>query len=96
MLRAKAAFVRSNISNGNEISGAKRGAIRGRRRATQGDAPGRSIQLDAAQSDTRRHPATVRRCLLSSGSRVRMLPGAPASANLSAGQGLLGGPPVCH
>ena len=56
--------------------GAIPGAIGGRCRATQGDAPRQSVQLNALQSDARRRTATHRRCLLSSGSRVRILPGA--------------------
>jgi hypothetical protein len=36
-----------------------------------------SAQLDGSLSDTRQHAAMVERCLLSSGSRVRILPGAP-------------------
>src|SRR5580704_18352275 len=34
------------------------------------------MQLNGTLGDTRRRPATARECLLSSGSRVRILPGA--------------------
>jgi hypothetical protein len=61
---------------GGRSQGAIPGAIGGRYRATQGDAPRQSVQLNGLQSDARRRTATHRRCLLSSGSRVRILPGA--------------------
>jgi hypothetical protein len=49
------------------------------------DTPGRFTQLDAPKGDIRRRPATARRCLLSSGSRVRILPGALGGLHVSAG-----------
>jgi hypothetical protein len=61
---------------GGRSQGAIPGAIGGRYRATQGDTPRQSVQLNGLQSDARRRTATHRRCLLSSGSRVRILPGA--------------------
>jgi hypothetical protein len=61
---------------GGRSQGAIPGAIGGRCRATQGDAPRQSVQLSGLQSDARRRTATHRRCLLSNGSRVRILPGA--------------------
>jgi hypothetical protein len=45
-------------------------------RATPGHSQRLSMQLIGPLSDTRQHAATLRRCLLSSGSRVRILPGA--------------------
>ena len=62
---------------GGRSQGAIPGATGGRYQATQGDAPRQSVQLNGLQSDARRRTATHRRCLLSSGSRVRILPGAP-------------------
>jgi hypothetical protein len=52
------------------------GANGGRYRATQSDELRQSVQLNALQSDARRRTTTLLRCLLSSGSRVRILPGA--------------------
>ena len=56
--------------------GATQGATEGRRRATPSDAQLQKLLLDGSYGDVRRRPATVRMCLLSSGSRVRILPGA--------------------
>jgi hypothetical protein len=50
---------------GGRSQGAIPGATGGRYRATQGDAPRQSVQLNALQSDARRRTATHRRCLLS-------------------------------
>ena len=61
---------------GGRSQGAIQGAIGGRYRATQDDAPRQSVQLSGLQSDARRRTATHRRCLLNSESRVRILPGA--------------------
>jgi hypothetical protein len=44
--------------------------------ATPGHNHPASVHLDGSLSDTGRRAATSRRCLLSSGSRVRILPGA--------------------
>lgn len=57
------------------------GAIGGRYRATQGDAPRQFAQLDALQSDVKRCIPTLRGCLLSSGSQrlERRLTRAPAN-----------------
>jgi hypothetical protein len=77
--RAREAFSRVRATRpglGGRSQGAIPGATGGRYRATQGDAPRQSIQLNGLQSDARRRTATHRRCLLSSGSRVRILPGA--------------------
>ena len=60
----------------SRFRGASQGATRGRRQATPGDTPGQFVQLEASWSDAKRRPATLRRCLLSSGSQVRILPGA--------------------
>ena len=40
--------------------GAKRGANAGRHRATQGDAPRRSVQVDGPAGDTQPHSGTIR------------------------------------
>ena len=61
---------------GGRSQGAIPGAIGSRYRATQGDASRQPVQLNALQSDARRRTATHRGCLLSSGSRVRILAGA--------------------
>ena len=70
---------------GGRSQGAIPGAIGGRYRTTQGDSPRQFVQLNALQSDARRRTATLRRCLLSSGSRVRILPGAQGGLHVSAG-----------
>ena len=57
----------------SEDLGAKLGANGRSLHATPGHDQLASVQLDSSLSDTRRHPAMVRRCLLSSGSRVRIL-----------------------
>jgi hypothetical protein len=56
--------------------GAKLGANDRRRQATPGHNQLTSAQLEGSLGDTGRHAAMVRRCLLSSGSRVRIPPGA--------------------
>src|ERR1700722_13002112 len=60
-----------------EYLGAKLGANDRRLQATPGHDQLTSVQLDGSLGYTRRHTAMLRRCLLSSGSRVRILPGAP-------------------
>jgi hypothetical protein len=60
----------------SQILGAKLGADSDRFQATPGHNHLSSVQLDGSVSHTRRHTAMLRRCLLSSGSRVRVLPGA--------------------
>ncbi len=62
--------------------GAILGAIGGRCRATQTDTPRRFVKLNASRTDARRRTAKLRRCLLSSGSRVRILPGAQLRGHL--------------
>jgi hypothetical protein len=61
---------------GGSSQGAIPGAIGGSYRATQGDPPRQPVQLNGLKSDASRRTVTLRRCLLSSGSRVRILPGA--------------------
>jgi hypothetical protein len=56
--------------------GAKRGATADRFQATPGHCQPPSTQLNPTSGDVRPPPGTHRRCLLSSGSRVRILPGA--------------------
>jgi hypothetical protein len=58
------------------FQGANWGATDGRCRATQSDMVALFVQLDVSYSDVRLPPATHQRCLLSSRSRVRILPGA--------------------
>jgi hypothetical protein len=53
---------------------AKLGANRRSLQATPGHSQLTSVQLDSSLSDTRRHTAMLRRCLLNSGSRARTLP----------------------
>ena len=65
------------LAKASIIRGAKRGANTDRRCATSSDTQPQYRLLDDSLSDARRRPATVRMCLLSSGSRVRILPGAP-------------------
>jgi hypothetical protein len=50
--------------------------------ATLGHSQLASVRLDGSVTDTRRRAATVRRCPLSSGSRVRILPGALKSETI--------------
>ena len=57
--------------------GARLGANDRSLQATPGHNQLASVQLDGSLSDTRRHTASLRPCLISSGSRVRILPGAP-------------------
>ena len=65
--------------------GAKRGANSHSRQATPGHYQPLSVQLKDLPSHTRRHSATPRRWLLSSGSRVRVLPRAlPPSVAVTA------------
>ena len=59
-----------------EDLGAKLGANGRSLQATPGHNQLTSVQLDGSVSYTRQHTAMLRRCLLSSGSRVRILPGA--------------------
>ena len=59
--------------------GAKRGANRHRRRAAYTTAERQSVQVDGSSSNDRRYQATAQLCLLSSGSQVRSLPGAPTA-----------------
>ena len=59
------------------------GANRDSIRATQSHSQPSSTQLNALPGDTRRRAAIVRRCLLSSGSRVRILPGAHCRAHIA-------------
>jgi hypothetical protein len=61
---------------GRQDLGAKLGANDRNLRATAGHNQLTSEQLDGSLNDTARHTAMLRRCLLSSGSRVRVLPGA--------------------
>src|ERR1700722_11359812 len=68
------------------------GANRDSIRATQSHSQPSSTQLNALPGDTRRRAAIVRRCLLSSGSRVRILPGAQAQ-RLSRTFGVVSGEP---
>jgi len=60
-------------------SGSHSGSHRWQIPGDTGDTPRQFVQLNALQSDARRHTATLRGCLLSSGSRVRILPGAHSS-----------------
>jgi hypothetical protein len=57
--------------------GAKRGANHAKYWATSGHSQPRNAQLNGTSGHTWPPLATVRMCLLSSGSRVRILPGAP-------------------
>jgi hypothetical protein len=57
--------------------GAKLGASSGSPQATPAHAQLPSLQLNRLFSDVRQRRAMPQRCLLSSGSRVRILPGAP-------------------
>jgi len=56
--------VRTQTDPKGRHQGAILGAIGGRCRATQADAPRQFVQLNALQSDARRRTATHRRCLL--------------------------------
>jgi hypothetical protein len=56
---------------------AKLGANGHSLQATPGHNQLASVQLDSSLGDTRRPAATLERCLLSRGSRVRILTGAP-------------------
>ena len=69
-------FTHSSAENQADL-GAKLGANSRSLQATPGHHQLLSTQLNDLTSDIGRHAATVRRCLLSSGSRVRILPGAP-------------------
>ena len=68
-------FAHSNTS-GVEDLGARLGANDRSLQATPGNNQLALVQLDGSSSDIRRRTAMLRRCLLSSGSRVRILPGA--------------------
>ena len=67
------------------LGGAKWGATAGSFQATPGHGQPPSTQLDPTSSYVRPPPGTHRRCLLSSGSRVRILPGALTCGNTSLG-----------
>ena len=62
---------------GGRSQGAIPGAIGGRYRATQGDAPRQFVQLNALQSDARRRTATHSQVPSNQRVAVRILPGAP-------------------
>jgi hypothetical protein len=84
--RAQPTRIRSfEHKRGRKDLGAKLGANDRNLQATSGHNQITSVQLDDSLSDTRRHTATLRRCLLSSGSRVRILPGALLSFPRSTG-----------
>jgi hypothetical protein len=84
--RAQPTRIRSfEHKRGRKDLGAKLGANDRSLQATSGHNQITSVQLDDSLSDTRRHTATLRRCLLSSGSRVRILPGALLSFPRSTG-----------
>jgi hypothetical protein len=74
-------FVHSNISEDSWIQGAKWGATADSLQATPGHCQPPSTQLDPMSGDARTPPDTDRRYLLSSGSRVRILPGALTCGN---------------
>ena len=67
---------RRTFAKVTKSQGATRGATADNFRATLSHCQPLSSQLDSMSGDPRTPPATHRRCLLSSGSRVRILPGA--------------------
>jgi hypothetical protein len=69
-------FDHSNGLNASWIRRAKWGATADSFQATLSHCQPPSMQLDPTSGDLRPPPSTHRRCLLSSGSRVRILPGA--------------------
>jgi hypothetical protein len=69
-------FAHSNGLNASWIRGAKWGATADSFQATLSHCQPPSMQLDPTSGDVRPPPGTHRRCLLSSRSRVRILPGA--------------------
>jgi hypothetical protein len=73
-------FDRSNISDVNEMPGAKWGANAGRYRATPGYDQRLSVQVNGTSGHTQPHLATSGECLLSSRSRVRIPHGRTAKA----------------
>ena len=75
-------FVHSNGLNASWVRGAKWGATADSFQATLSHCQPPSMQLDPTSGDVRPPPGTHRRCLLSSGSRVRILPGALAELRL--------------
>jgi hypothetical protein len=74
--RALTAFSPFERWRGQQILGARLGANGRSIQATPSYRKPSSMQFNALSSDIRRHPAMAQRCLLSSGSRVRILPGA--------------------